>query len=1399
MKTVLSITVAFLFMGWNALPSLSQKLEFNQIPPPTGLHPGTVSGVQDLNGYMWIGTYQSALRRYDGYKYKLYTNDPQNPNSMAGNWMESLYADRNGFIWIGTLGQGLDRLDPATGNFIHHRFDPDNKNSLSNDTVRTILEDREGMLWIGTQDGLNRFNPQTGEFTRYVHQIDDPYSLSCNRVMKVYEDRQGIIWVGTGSVWDGQGGETDEGGLNRFDKETGKFFRYLHDPDNPTSLIDNKVKAIFEDSRGTFWVGTAGDGLHIMDRVNGTFQRHLYDPLRPNKLSRPPQKKIRPHADDHITFIIEDATGAIWIGTFGNGLNRVDPKTREVTHYPNFKDPESGLEMEVPWWACVTRDGMLWIGYWRGLYRVDPLPKNIPYFSTGTPVTQILTDRTGALWYGSDDGLVRKDLTNGKEQRFFHQDGNPRSLSNNRIGALFQDKSGVLWIGTGNGLNRFDAETNSFARETFNKEGDSTLITQGVGAIHEDRQGSFWFGVISEGAGVMRKDKKSGKLIRYRHNPNDTSSFSIGEVYRIFEDQSGTIWIGTRGGGLNRFIPETGKFQHYLSLANIHNIAQDAEGILWVGTSTGLYKSNAELDAFSRFTGPNNELPDNMAVNGVLEDDQQSLWVNASIGICRISPERNEVMIFSRYNDPIFYNGTGNHKGKDGELFFGGGSGYFSVVPSRMKGNSKAPQIVFSDFRIADQPVVAGAGKSPLRVPLSSTKEIRLKHDQNVFSFDFAGIHYRSPKDNQHLFIMENLDNTWRKAGEEKTAYYYNVPPGEYIFRVKAANSDGMWSESSVAVIVEPPLWLTVWAYGVYALVFAGSLYGGWRYLQRLERKKNEQKVRQMKAEQLLEMDRLKSRFFANISHEFRTPLTLILSPLEKLLAEQSENGRRRSLYETMQRNARRLLFLVNQLLDLSKLEARKMNLEAHPGDIIDFMRRITSSFASLAEERNINFQVHSPAGTLWTCFDADKLEKVLNNLLSNAFKFTPEGGEITISLRLKSSSKNSRLPSDKAYIQTEFSVRDSGAGIPQDQLDRVFDRFYQVDNSLTREQEGSGIGLSLTRELVEVHQGTINVSSEVGKGTQFTVSLPLELVHPKQLDVASKLVDEQHDTSGRVHAIPSIADAVTSSSNSDELEVEVDGDGSTPLVLIVEDNDDLRRFLRQCLSEDTNFLCRVIEAANGQQGYDLALAQIPDLIISDVMMPKMDGMELCRILKSDKRTDHIPIILLTARASAESKIEGLETGADDYLTKPFEAYELLVRIRNLIEGRKKLRERFSRGITLQPASIPMTSMDEKLLQHVMKIMEEHMGDSSFGVEAFGREAGMSRTQLHRKLKALTDQSPGDFIRMMRLKRAAELLNNQVGSIAEVAFMVGFNDPSYFTKCFQKQFGRTPSEFILQN
>ncbi len=551
-------------------------------------------------------------------------------------------------------------------------------------------------------------------------------------------------------------------------------------------------------------------------------------------------------------------------------------------------------------------------------------------------------------------------------------------------------------------------------------------------------------------------------------------------------------------------------------------------------------------------------------------------------------------------------------------------------------------------------------------------------------------------------------------------------------------------------------------------------------------------KLRQ-RAEHLAELDTLKTRFFANISHEFRTPLTLILGNLQKFIARSSEDSQDKPIYQMMQRNAQRLLELINQLLDLSKLEAGNLKLENKPADIISFLKAIILSFNSLAEQRKIRYHLYYKNKIQFVCFDPDKLEKIVVNLLSNAFKFTPEGGEISVKISLLqydnqlfiSNNKKLDSSSDKAIL--EIKVKDNGKGMHQEQLDRIFERFYQVDNSQTREQEGTGIGLSLVKELVELHQGEIAVESKLGMGSCFTVKIPLQLA-----DYEEELVFGPQNDGIKNNIVVSYVGTKIDIHPDHKIETLIP---EAPMVLIVEDNEDLRYYIRETLQP----FYHIMEAADGKGGFNIAVASIPDLILSDVMMPKLNGIDLCRKLKNNEKTAHIPIVLLTARASGKDKYEGLETGADDYLTKPFEATELLIRIKNLIESRRKLREHYSREIILQPASIAITPVDEKFLKRAMQIIESHISDQSFGVEVFSREVAMSRMQLFRKLKALTNYSPGDFIRVMRLKRAAELLSHGAGTIAEVAFMVGYNEPSYFTKSFQKEFGKTPSEFISSN
>ncbi len=664
-------------------------------------------------------------------------------------------------------------------------------------------------------------------------------------------------------------------------------------------------------------------------------------------------------------------------------------------------------------------------------------------------------------------------------------------------------------------------------------------------------------------------------------------------------------------------------------------------------------------------------------------------------------------------------------------------------------------------------------------------KEITLPYDQNFVSFDFVAIDFHSPEKLQYAYQLENFEQSWTKSGSRRYVSYTNLPPGEYTFRVKAASSDGVWNESRVALrlIIRPPWWQTWWAYIGYGLVALGLLYAFRQYTLNRERLKNDLKVKQLEADKLQELDGLRSRFFANISHEFRTPLTLILAPLENLLATPQETDKH-PIYQTMQRNTRRLLSLINQLLDLSKLEAGSLKLEPKPGNIIAFLKTLATSFASVAQSRQITFSTQFPEPTLRAKYDPDKLEKIVVNLLSNAFKFTPDGGVVTFQV-------NSPQKENQGNDQVvEIIVADSGIGIEADQLEKIFDRFYQVDSSQTREREGTGIGLALTKELVELHGGQINVESQAGAGTTFTVQLPL-------LITAEPVHQDEP-----VRTAPSVFTPRLASTAGDAAQMSQEGSPATkeaneqnrqkPILLIVEDNQELSDFVAAYFHP----AYQVLQAANGKQGLQKATQVVPDLVISDVMMPVMDGITLSKQLKSDERTSHIPLILLTAKATGESKLEGLETGADDYLTKPFSGAELQVRVKNLIEGRKRLRERFSRQLTLQPTEVAITSADGKFLQRVKAIVEQHLEESDFSLEAFEKEVGLSHVQFYRKLKALTDQAPGEFLRNYRLQKAAMLLKGGHGNVSEVAYAVGFNSLAYFTRCFKVYYGKSPSEYL---
>jgi signal transduction histidine kinase/DNA-binding response OmpR family regulator len=674
--------------------------------------------------------------------------------------------------------------------------------------------------------------------------------------------------------------------------------------------------------------------------------------------------------------------------------------------------------------------------------------------------------------------------------------------------------------------------------------------------------------------------------------------------------------------------------------------------------------------------------------------------------------------------------------------------------------------MVFTDFKLFNESLIIGKD-SPLKQDITLTKEIHLQHWQNDIAIEATAIHYINPKANQYRFWLENYDADWRDNGTNRIANYTNLDPGEYIFHAKGANSHGCWNEQpiSLRIFIHPPWWATTWAYVFYILLIGGIIVTAWKLQLRRIKLRNDLKMREFESAQLKKVDHLKSRFFANISHEFRTPITLIKGPLEKLFTMIKDKAMQKEL-TIMQRNANRLHRLINQLLDMSALEAGKLELNTSTQDIVRLVRYFVQSFESQAKLKEIELSFTSETNELYAVIDKDKIEDIVYNLLSNALKFTKKCGEVKVHVAMR------QQPNEHADKWFEIRVSDTGIGIPADRLVHIFDRFYQVDDSFIREAQGSGIGLSLTKELVELHKGSINVNSTPGIGSIFTVRLPVSQV---DIDDAS---DTPHEPLTIVEeVVPEIQNEKKS--------------GGKPLVLIVEDNADLRAFVRNVMQNDFQFY----EAPDGQTGFDLAKKTVPDLIISDIMMPKMDGYQLCEKLKTDQLTSHIPVILLTARASKESKLEGLETGADDYLIKPFDADELNVRVKNLIRQRQLLREQFAKKLSVDPADIAVTSADERFLKRALDILEKRISDADFTAEQFAIEVGLSRPVLYRKLRGLTGQTISEFIRSIRLKRAAQLIKQKNGNISEIAYQVGFNHLSYFAACFKKQFGVAPKDF----
>ena len=701
----------------------------------------------------------------------------------------------------------------------------------------------------------------------------------------------------------------------------------------------------------------------------------------------------------------------------------------------------------------------------------------------------------------------------------------------------------------------------------------------------------------------------------------------------------------------------------------------------------------------------------------------------------------------------------------------------------RLKDNPYIPNVVITNLKLGDKNISHKNENSILQKPISETEELILSYSEDVITFEFASLDYSAPGKNRYAYKLENLSKDWIYSGSDRSATFTHLPFGEYVLRVKATNNDGIWNETGIALklIITPPWWSRWWAYILYGVFILSVLYLIRRYELNRLKLKNQLKVEKVEIDTLRNLDQLKSHFFANISHEFRTPLTLILGQVESVLSSNIETKEKGKL-QVANRNARRLLTLINQLLDLSKLEAGSMELKAEQHNIISFLKSVFFSFESLAESKKISLKFVSEFANIPLRYDADKMEKIICNLISNAFKFTSENGEIILSVDI--------IPSS-----VEIKLKDTGIGIPSDSLPHIFNRFYQVDGSSTREHEGTGIGLALTKELVELHKGQITASSKEGEGTEFTIHFPIDNSKIEN-EISYELSDNNSYKENNFDTVePAEIQLDSSEQNSQngqaESIIQIQSQSNKEIILIVEDNADVRSYIREQLEIDY----KVIEAGNGEEGIINAQIEIPDLIITDVMMPKMDGYQFSKNIRGDEKTSHIPIIMLTAKAGLDDKIEGLETGIDAYLTKPFSARELKVRVKNLIYQRKELRKRFSKASIIKPSEVSTISIDQAFLEKTINTIKSNFEDEQFSVDILAEQMNMSISQLNRKLNALIDQPPGQLIRTFRLQRAADLLKQNAGTVAEICYKVGFNDQAYFSRAFKKQFGVSPSEY----
>jgi signal transduction histidine kinase/ligand-binding sensor domain-containing protein/DNA-binding response OmpR family regulator len=1334
---------------------------FSRIDANKGLsHNQVKTFFKDRSGFIWFGTI-SGLNRFDGYEVKVFRNDPRDPLSLIHDDINKIFEDPDGRLWISTWN-GLDIYDPYTEKFRFNPSDMLKKYGVPDQNLSDIVSDVKGNFWFVHRDKGIYFYNTTQKKTYNLNYVDvNIYTLASNTVSFLQPARNdGVFVVHRNGIIEAINSSTlkvtvrDSTLFTKFDGKSSDY-RFIVDSENDLWI----------------YIADTNEGIFHYNTSTGKIEHY-------NNLS----SRLRLNSDI-VRGVVEDNRGLIWVGTDHGGINIINKKEQSVSYILNSAEDEQSLSQNSINALYKDREGIIWAGthkrgvsyYHENIIRF-PLIRQTRGNANTLPFDDInafAEDELGNLWIGTNGGgLIYFDREENSFKQYLHDERNPNSLSTNIIVSLLYDSRKRLWIGTYfGGLNLFQ---NGKFRRFRNVAGDSSSISDNsIWELFEDSKNRIYVGTLSHGVDVL--DPNGRKIQNF--SASKPNSIHGNYVPAFMEDTNGNIWIGT-GYGIEVYNPRTKTFKHYLtearnkeSLSNnsILSIYQDSKGKIWVGTHGGLNLFNAQTKEFRAFTTLDG-LPHNSILT-ILEDKNGNLWLSTPNGISNLKIRaRNDSIEYQFYNFDQFdglqgkqYNENAALKTSSGKLVFGGANGFNLFEPEAIPENTTVPPVVITEIEILNQSIKPDEpfdGRHILTTSVPFTRKIELLHKDNVFSLEFAVLSFHHPEKSNYKYKLEGFDKKWiLTTSNQRKVTYTNLDPGNYTFRVIASNNDAVWNEkgASLEIVILPPFWKTNLAFAIYAVLIFAGLYLTRKLIQQRERMKYAIEQERSEAQRMHELDMMKIKFFTNVSHEFRTPLTLILAPIERILKNPGERVQPVQ-FALIHRNAKRLLNLVNQLLDFRKLEFQDVLFNPSQGDVAHFIRETVFSFSDLSEKKSISLQFHSPLKKLEMIFDADKLEKILFNLLSNAFKFTPEGGEVSVELCLLESA------------ELKIMVRDTGIGITPDKKEKIFERFFQAELPKSMVNQGSGIGLSITREFVKAHNGTITVESEPGRGSCFIVSIPV-----RQVNADRGLPDE----------------AVKGPNDESASEIENHPNDKLPSLLLVEDNEDFRVYLKHNLRFDY----RIFEATNGDEGWETILSVLPDLVVTDIMMPGMNGLELCRRIKSDARVSHTPVILLTARTAEEQKLEAFDSGAEDYVTKPFNFEILQSRIKNLVQRREKFQREFRRHVDIKASSLKITSVDEKLIAKALQIVESRISDPELTVEDLSRELGMSRVHLYKKLQALTGKSPLEFIRTLRLQHAAQLLEKSQLTVSEIAYKVGFNNPKYFAKYFKEEYKVLPSAY----